>query len=180
MTDFHVTENPGIKFEHGHFITTFEANLRYIDEVLTEYVSKSPALTEAGEILLQLNKIKRDLSVVYDSYSKKVLDLMGDNSIVDLPSGGSLEKKSATERKKWQNPELASRVAERLSEMSVDMDTGEVIMDAKDMVVKLLDYAAVSYWRVGKLGEIGINPDAYCEQGEYKTNLIVKGTKSSE
>lgn len=93
MTDFHVTENPGIKFEHGHFITTFEANLRYIDEVLTEYVSKSPALTEAGEILLQLNKIKRDLSVVYDSYSKKVLDLMGDNSLVDLPSGGSLEKK---------------------------------------------------------------------------------------
>ena len=102
------------------------------------------------------------------------MNSLGDSSLIELPSGGSIEKKGATERKKWQHPELASRVAERLSEMSVDMDTGEVIMDARGMVVKLLDYAAVSYWRVGKLGEIGINPDSYCEQGDYKTNLIVK------
>jgi hypothetical protein len=61
--------------------------------------------------------------------------------------------------------------------MSVDMDTGEVVMSAQDMVVKLLDYAAVSYWRVGKLGEIGVNPDSYCEQGDYKTSIIIREAK---
>lgn len=183
MTDPSSTLKTETTFDPGHviphLIATFEASLRYVDEALTNYIEESPAVADAGEILLKLNKIKRDLSTVYDSYSKKISDLMGNASIIDLPSGGSLEKKGATERKKWQNPELASRVAERLSEMSVDMDTGEIIMDAKGMVVKLLDYAAVSYWRVGKLGEIGINPDAYCEQGDYKTNLIVRG-KSNE
>jgi hypothetical protein len=59
------------------------------------------------------------------------------------------------------------------------MDSGEIIMTAQDMVVKLLDYAAISYWRVGKLGELGINPDHYCEQGDYRTSIIVREAKQS-
>lgn len=149
-------------------------NLQRLDAVLTDIAESGMEITELATLLLELNRTKRELSVVYDSFSQKVMNLMGDVSLVEIPSGGSIEKKGATERKKWRHPELATRVAERLSEMSVDMDTGEVITDAQSMVVKLLDYAAVSYWRVGKLGEIGINPDSYCEQGDYKTNLVVR------
>ena len=156
------------------FLNKFISDLDNLDAVLTRISESKIETVTLAELLLKLNKMKRDFSVIYDSFSQKVMDSMGDVSMIEIPSGGSIEKKGATERKKWRHPELAQRVAERLSEMSVDMDTGEVIMDAQGMIVKLLDYAAVSYWRVGKLGEIGINPDSYCEQVDYKTNLIVK------
>ena len=160
-----------------NFVNEFASYLNNLDAVLTDVSKSEIQIMELAELLLKLNQMKRDFSVIYDSFSQKVMNSMGDSSLIELPSGGSIEKKGATERKKWRHPELATRVAERLSEMSVDMDTGEVVLDAQGMVVKLLDYAAVSYWRVGKLGEIGINPDSYCEQGDYKTNLIVKAGK---
>ena len=160
-----------------NFVNEFASYLNNLDAVLTDISKSEIQITELAELLLKLNQMKRDFSVIYDFFSQKVMNSMGDSSLIELPSGGSIEKKGATERKKWRHPELATRVAERLSEMSVDMDTGEVVLDAQGMVVKLLDYAAVSYWRVGKLGEIGINPDSYCEQGDYKTNLIVKAGK---
>jgi len=160
--------------DNFNFVNQFATNLDGLDAVLTNIAESEIDVKELAELLLKLNRAKRDFSVIYDSFSQKVMNSMGDSSLIELPSGGSIEKKGATERKKWRHPELAIRVAERLSEMSVDMDTGEVVMNAQGMVVKLLDYAAVSYWRVGKLGEIGINPDSYCEQGDYKTNLIVK------
>jgi len=166
-----------IQEKNLNFVNEFASYLNNLDAVLTDVSKSEIQIMELAELLLKLNQMKRDFSVIYDSFSQKVMNSMGDSSLIELPSGGSIEKKGATERKKWRHPELATRVAERLSEMSVDMDTGEVVLDAQGMVVKLLDYAAVSYWRVGKLGEIGINPDSYCEQGDYKTNLIVKAGK---
>jgi len=145
-----------------------------IDALLDEYIRTTPDIAEAGEMLVQLNMVKRDMGIIYDSFAGKVGMLMGNRGLVETQSGASIEKKSATDRKKWDHGKLATRVAERLNEMSVDMDTGERTMTATQMVEKLLDYAAVSYWRVGKLGELGINPDLYCEQGEHKTNVIVR------
>lgn len=145
-----------------------------IDAKLTEYMDAAPVLEEAAEFLVALNILKRDMSVVYDSFSGRFASLMGNGAELSTASGAKIEKKGGADRKKWNHGELATRVAERLSEMSVDMDTGEIVMTAQQMVEKLLDYAAVSYWRVGKLGELGINPDMYCEQGDYKTSIIVR------
>jgi hypothetical protein len=155
-------------------IESLQKRISEIDTELSEYMESGPESTEAAEILVALNLAKRDFSIVYDSFAGKVGSLIKNGTAIDLPSGAIVEKKSATDRKKWEHGKLASRVAERLSEMAIDMDTGEVAMSPKQMVEKLLDYAAVSYWRVGKLGELGINPDHYCEQGEYKTSIIVR------
>lgn len=152
----------------------FSKLLHESDALLSKYLETSPDLAEAAEILAQLNVLKRDVAVVYDSFSGGVAKLMGNLGLIETASGAVVEKKSAVDRKKWMHAELASAVAQRLSEMSIDMDTGERIMTAEQMIQKLLDYAAVSYWRVGKLGELGINPDIYCEQGEHKTNIIVR------
>lgn len=148
--------------------------LREMDASLTEYVATSPDLKEAAEVLTQLNMIKRDIAAIYDSFSGEIATLMGNMGSIETESGATIEKKSAVDRKKWMHTELASAVAQRLSEMSTDMDTGEKTMTSEQMIEKLLDYAAVSYWRVGKLGELGINPDNYCEQGDYKTNIIIR------
>jgi hypothetical protein len=158
-------------------VSVFEkwrSDLMEIDLLLDEYIKTTPDVAEAAEMLTQLNMVKRDLGVIYDSFAGKVGSIMGNRGMVETQSGATVEKKGATERKKWDHPKLANRVAERLNEMSVDIDTGERMMTATQMVEKLLDYAAVSYWRVGKLGELGINPDLYCEQGEHKTSIIVR------
>jgi len=163
-------------------ISVFEkwrADLYEVDALLEKYIQTVPDVAEAAEMLIQLNMVKRDIAVIYDSFAGKIGTLMGNIGEVETQSGATIEKKSAVERKKWMHPELASAVAERLTDMSVDMDTGERVMTPAQMVQKLLDYAAVSYWRVGKLGELGINPDIYCEQGETKTSIIVRlGSKN--
>lgn len=157
----------------------WRSDLFEIDSLLTKYIETVPDVAEAAEMLVQFNMVKRDLAVIYDSFAGKIATLMGNIGEVATQSGATIEKKSAVERKKWMHPELASAVAERLTDMSVDMDTGERVMTPGQMVQKLLDYAAVSYWRVGKLGELGINPDIYCEQGETKTSIIVRvGSKN--
>lgn len=155
----------------------FASALSNLNKEITEYIDSNPDIDEAAEGLAKLNFAKRELSVIYDSFAHGVGNLMGSSGMIETASGITIEKKTAADRKKWRHPELATRVAERLSEMSVDMDTGEVVMSAQDMVVKLLDYAAVSYWRVGKLGEIGVNPDSYCEQGDFKTSIIIREAK---
>ena len=155
----------------------FASALTELNKELTEYIDSKPEIDEAAEGLAKLNFAKRELSVIYDSFAHGVGNLMGSSGMIETASGITIEKKTSADRKKWRHPELANRVAERLSEMSVDMDTGEIVMSAQDMVVKLLDYAAVSYWRVGKLGEIGVNPDSYCEQGDFKTSIIIREAK---
>ena len=158
-------------------LENFASALTELNKELTNYIDSKPDIDEAAEGLAKLNFAKRELSVIYDSFAHGVGNLMGSSGMIETASGITIEKKTAADRKKWRHPGLATRVAERLSEMSVDMDTGEIVMSAQDMVVKLLDYAAVSYWRVGKLGEIGVNPDSYCEQGDFKTSIIVREAK---
>jgi hypothetical protein len=45
------------------------------------------------------------------------------------------------------------------------------------MMIKMLDYAAPSYWRVGELGKIGVNPSKYCETSEGRTSIVIKKGK---
>jgi hypothetical protein len=54
------------------------------------------------------------------------------------------------------------------------MDTGEILKSGQQMIKELLEYAAPSYWRVGALRELGINPDDFCDVGEPLTNLIYR------
>jgi hypothetical protein len=155
-------------------IESLKQQISDMDAKLSMYMDGGPSAEEAAEVLVALNIMKRDMSVMYDSFSGRFASLLGNGAAIETASGATIEKKGAADRKKWNHEELASRVAERLSEMAVDMDTGEIVMTPSQMVQKLLDYAAVSYWRVGKLGELGINPDSYCEQGDYKTSIIVR------
>jgi len=88
----------------------------------------------------------------------------------------SMETKTGQPRKKWDHDGLATLVAKRISDSSIDMDTGEVLKSAQQMIKELLEYAAPSYWRVGALKELGIDPDDFCDVGEPLTNLIYRSS----
>lgn len=91
----------------------------------------------------------------------------------------SVETKTGQPRKKWDHKGLASQVAKRIHDRSVDIDTGEVTKTAQEQIEELLEYASPSYWRVTALKEIGIDPDDYCEVQEPITNLIYRSTESN-
>jgi hypothetical protein len=148
--------------------------INQLDAEIGSYFEESPDLAEAGELLLAMNLAKRDLSAVYDRTASLYSDVMNAESVVMLENGAQIEKKSAYDRKGWQHKDIAKAVVDRLFQMSVDIDTGEVIKSPEDIALELMNYCAPSYWRIKELNNIGINPDLYCETGQLKTSIIVR------
>lgn len=89
----------------------------------------------------------------------------------------SMETKTGQPRKKWDHKGLASQVAKRIHDRSIDMDTGELVKSAEEQIQELLEYASPSYWRVTALKELGIDPDDYCEVLDPITNLIYRSNQ---
>jgi NTP pyrophosphatase (non-canonical NTP hydrolase) len=162
--------------ELPEFIQDFNSALLSLDAKLSEN-KDSWSVEETGEILLQLNRFKDDLKSIYGNIEKLLADLMGQVPEIQLTDGSRIEKNSAPSRKGWKHKELATEVASRLKDMSIDMDTGEIVLTPEDMIVKMLDYVYPSYWKVKELGKIGINADKYSEVGEVKDSIIVRKAK---
>ena len=156
---------------NAHLVSELRKFLNSLDESLSE--SEEFSIEEIADVLLELNLAKRDLGYIYQSVESALAAKMTDK-ILDLRDGAQIERKVATSRSKWRHKDLASDVAARIRQSAVDMDTGEVVMTPEDMVVKLLDFVQPSYWRVGELGKIGLNPDNYCEVGDTDISIILR------
>lgn len=158
-------------------INAIKQMIAELDLEISEYIKSSPDVTQACEYLAEMNFLKRDFSFVYDTFSYAMIGVLGDSESVVLSSGVEIEKKSAYDRKGWDHKSLGNAVADKLIQMSVDMDTGEVLKTPHEIAVDLLTYCAPSYWRIKELNKIGINPDNYCEVGDLKTSIIVRKAK---
>jgi len=158
-------------------INAIKQMITELDLEISEYIKSSPDVTQACEYLAEMNFLKRDFSFVYDTFSYAMIGVLGDSESVVLSSGVEIEKKSAYDRKGWDHKSLGNAVADKLIQMSVDMDTGEVLKTPHEIAVDLLTYCAPSYWRIKELNKIGINPDNYCEVGDLKTSIIVRKAK---
>jgi hypothetical protein len=133
-------------------------------------------IEESCSFLVGLYNLKRDIGFVYDELMSVVAEKMP-QSMIFLPDGTEIERKQGADRKAWDHKGLAEEVAAKISQMAVDMDTGEVTLTPHEMMIKMLDYAAPSYWRVGELGKIGVNPSKYCETSEGKVSVVIKKGK---
>lgn len=125
------------------------------------------------DTLVLLHAVKGDISYLFTQYSNLIAEKLKTDEAV-ASNGQKIEKKSAFDRKGWKHEDLATEVLRRLNDLSVDMDTGEVVLTADEVAIKLLDYLQPSYWRIKELSKLGINADQYCEVGELKTNIIVR------
>jgi hypothetical protein len=155
-------------------IAEFRKSIMDLELEIMQSIDGGASLEEAGNMLLQLNLAKRDLGTVYDFVANRFGEMMDKESAVPLGGNAIIEKKSSYERKAWQHKDLAKAVVDRLSQMAVDMDTGEVVKSPEDIAMELMTYCAPSYWRIKELNNIGINPDMYCETGQLKTSIIVR------
>lgn len=165
--------------ETPEWVTAFRNAILELDTAMSKFLGDDPSEEEAAHALLWLNVAKSEVGTCYDYFAGAVGKIMGDIPEIALPGGGSVEKKYAASRTGWQHKELAATVARRIMDMSVDMDTGEVLATQEEMIARLLDFVQPSYWRVKELQRINVNPDNYCTTGETKTSIIVrKGTNS--
>ena len=58
---------------------------------------------------------------------------------------------------------ISDDVARRIVNTSVDIDTGEITKTPLEMLQEFSQYMGVSYWKVGKLKELHLDADEYCE-----------------
>lgn len=149
-----------------------------LDAEIGEVVRSSPSAEAAGELLSEVNFLKRDLAVVYDSLSAAMPKIMGSIQKLMLPDGTEIEQKSGYERRGWKHSEIGSAVADRLTKLAVDLDTGEITKTPRQIAMEMLDFCAPSYWRIKELNKIGIDADQYCETGELRTSIIVRKPKN--
>lgn len=148
-----------------------------VDKELSDFMESEPSVEDACSVLVEMNFLKRDISTVYDKLSGSVSNLMGSAEEITLENGSKIEKKSSYDRKGWDHKGLASVVAQKVTQLSINMDTGEVTKSPQEIAEDMLTYCAPSYWRIKELGKIGINADNYSEVGELRTSIIVRKPK---
>jgi hypothetical protein len=147
------------------------------DTMMSELKNSGTDMNEIAEYVSALHAVKADVAIVYDSACGVLSSVMRSVPEMVLSDGTKIEKRAAADRKKWQHESIAQNVASRISDMAVDLETGEVVMTPQDMMVKMLDYCAPSYWRVKELAKIGINADKFCDVSESKESIIVRRAK---
>jgi hypothetical protein len=124
-------------------------------------------------LIADLHEAKSQLADAWDYTSSLLIAIMGENPEIVF-GNKMIEKKVGAPRKSWRHDELADEVAKRIVASSIDMDTGEVMKSTEQMMLEMLSYGAVSYWRVKNLSKIGLVADEYCDVGEPKTSLVVR------
>lgn len=130
---------------------------------------------EAANAIASLHGMKSYANAIYKQYEEQALKSI--DVPVRLESGALVEKKVGKPRKKWQHREIATELANRIVLESYDLDTGEVMRSKEEMIVELLKYAGVGYWKVGQLKKVGISADKYCDVGEPNESIVVTTSK---
>lgn len=164
-----MTQTPA---EFRQLLMQLDTFLNYNEELMEEDIGV------LIEHLVTVNNIKKDIASIYESFSQKIIEKMDKENISEFESStASIQKKTAYGRKSWDHKSLMEATYDRISESSVDMDTGEVALSSREVALKMLEYFNPSYWRVKELSKIGINADQYCEVGEEKTNIAIYSKK---
>jgi hypothetical protein len=156
------------------WVNAFIGSLNDLYHNVQDFCKEETDLASMCEVLIELSNMKTSLSLIYDDLANSVKAQMAHGEVVSTQNGSIIECKMSRDRKGWQHENLANVVADRIRTTSVDMGTGEVLLSQHEMITKLLDYIQPSYWRVGKLQEIGIDADDYCTVGDSKQNIVIR------
>lgn len=172
-----MTNNKTITSEFKELIASLTNDFMALDKLFKNLCASDETLSTIADALVNVHGLKAEMSILYDSVCHNMIDKMDNVPEVSSSDGSLVEKRGGSDRKKWDHDRLAKNVASRINDMAIDLESGEVIMTPQDMMVKMLDFAAVSYWRVKELSKIGVSADNFCEVGESKTSIIVRRAK---
>jgi AcrR family transcriptional regulator len=125
-----------------------------------------------AEGVLALDTVRQDLAAVRDAAETRLVTVMGEMPEVSI-AGATMELRRSDSRKAWDHKAISAEVAERLVQSSVDFETGEMLKSTEELIMDVLTYAGVSYWKVKALNNLGISADDYCEvtEGAMKVRI---------
>lgn len=156
---------------------SFRKQFTDLSGLIEEYArSGNDGIQELMEVFIAMDNIRKDVNMVHETVMNLIAERM-DAEVVFLDNGMQVERKQGEDRKKWDHNGLAVEVARKIEQLSIDPDTGEITMTPDEMMVKMLEYAAPSYWRLTQLRSIGVDADKYCEKTEGKVRLVPSTTK---
>lgn len=162
--------------ETPQWVGTFNDSLNELYENVASFGESATSVDEACKILVDVYEMKKNMSLIYDTLSHAVGQLFSDGEIVSV-NDFTVEKKYSKSRTAWKHKELASLVSNKIRQMSIDIETGEILISTEEMIQGLLEYMQPSYWKVGQLNQIGIDVDDYCNSSETKESIIIKKVK---
>ena len=166
--------------EYNEWLMDHRQSLMKLSDLIGALRKDDVSVEQLGDIVAQFNQFKADISLLYNELLSVMGQRMGDADMVVLESGATIERKFAKDRKGWQHKDLAAAVADRIDQMSIDMNTGERLLSAREVAEKMLDFVQPSYWRVGALDKIGISADEFCESGETKESIVLRKPKGDK
>jgi hypothetical protein len=160
-----------------NFIQQADLFIKSLYDQVEAFIENNSEPETVGEVVAEFNLLKKDFSDIYDRLCLALSDSMADESEITLSNGVKIEKKWSTTRKGWQHKDLAAAVSEKIAQMSIDMDTGEIVLSPQEMANKMLDYVQPSYWKARPVSSLGIDVDNYCQHDDVKTSIIVRRAK---
>jgi hypothetical protein len=162
------------------WIKQFKRSLIELDDRIQSGLTGDVDIEQAGEILLELNAIKAQVSYIYSEALEQTGRIMDEVESVSLANGAVIEKRWSKDRKGWRHKDLIEVVADRIDQMSIDLDTGERTLSPREMMSKVLDFVQPSYWRISALDKIGVSADEFCESGESKASIVLRKPKENK
>lgn len=130
-------------------------------------------LEALGETVLAIEPLRDDLTAVRSLAEHRLAEAMDELPEINI-NGATLIRRRANSRKAWDHAGIANDLARQLVQMSVDMETGEILKTPEELIREVVDYAGVSYWKVKALGSIGIVADDYCEVTEGPIKISIQ------
>lgn len=107
--------------------------------------------------------------------------ILSQDTILELPElEVTVEKRVAAPKKNWDHDGLLSVAIEAILERERDPDDGTINTPYAVLMAEVFKYAAVSYWRVKPLKELGINANDFCELGDRKVSFQISRQTTDE
>ena len=135
-------------------------------------LSKSKLDADPKEVLqvaTNLHEVKSQVGALYNELQSIITDEYDYFASPIAVDGATVEIKAGSSRKKWDHASISDDVARRIVNTSVDIDTGEVTKTPLDMLREF-----TQYWKVGKLKELHLDADEYCEVSPPKKNIVIR------
>jgi hypothetical protein len=140
-------------------------------------MSKSDLDKDPKEILqvaTNLHAVKSRIGALYSDIQAVITDEYDYFATPIAVDGATVEIKAGSARKKWDHASISDDVARRIVNTSVNIDTGEITKTPLEMLQEFTQYMGVSYWKVGKLKELHLDADEYCEVSPPKKNIVIR------
>lgn len=121
-----------------------------------------------------LREARRALGDAERDIEAHLAEAMGKEKLVVVAGLGTLERKHSKVSPKWDHERLRPMLAAlSRDERKLNEETGEIEGESEAAIRVFTDVAAVSYYRLGKLKERGLNPDDYCEDAGWRTTVRI-------